>query len=89
MDFRSLYLVNQSYAILLRKRAVAEEIRDYKSISLLHSFCKLVAKVLATRLIPFMPHLVQPNQSAFIKGRAIHDSPRQHFSTLVAALVSC
>jgi hypothetical protein len=47
LDFRSFYLVNQSYTILLRKRATTEEIKDYRRISLLHSFNKLVTKVLS------------------------------------------
>jgi hypothetical protein len=54
----------------------AEEIKDYRHISLLLSFCKIVTKVLAMRLSPFMNQLVQPNQSTFIKGRAIHDNFR-------------
>jgi hypothetical protein len=74
LDFHSLYLVNQSYTILLWKRTAAEEISDYRLISLLHSFCKLVTKVLPVRLSPFMSSLVQPNQSAFIKGKAINDN---------------
>jgi hypothetical protein len=60
MDFSSLYLVNQSYTILLRKHVAAEEISD-RPISLLHNFCKLVTKVLVTRVSPFMPQLVQLN----------------------------
>jgi hypothetical protein len=76
LDFHSLYLVNQSYTILLRKHAAAEEIKDYRPISLFHSFCKLVTKVCIVRIGPFMSRLVQLNQSAFIKGRAIHDSFR-------------
>jgi hypothetical protein len=40
----------------------------------LHSFCKLVTKVLIVRVSPFMHQLVQPDQCAFIKGRVIHDN---------------
>jgi hypothetical protein len=29
---------------------------------------------LATRLKPFLDRIVSPNQSAFLKGRSIHDS---------------
>jgi hypothetical protein len=73
LDFRSLFLVNQSYTILFRKCATAEEIKDYRPISLMHSFCMLMTKVLAVRVSPFMNHLVQSNQSVFIKPRVIHD----------------
>jgi len=41
---------------------------------MVHSFGKLVSKILAIMLAPFMSQLVPPNQTAFIRGRAIHDS---------------
>ncbi|WVZ88994.1 hypothetical protein U9M48_035459 [Paspalum notatum var. saurae] len=41
---------------------------------MIHSFGKLVSKVLASRLAPFMKMLVAPNQTAFIRGRSILDS---------------
>jgi hypothetical protein len=81
LDFRSFYLVNQTYMILLRKKVDAEEVKDYRPISLIHSFNKLFAKALAVRLAPFMHELVWPNQSAFICGRAIHDNFRTMQST--------
>ncbi|KAF8731380.1 hypothetical protein HU200_016438 [Digitaria exilis] len=49
-------------------------IADYRPISLIHNFAKLVAKVLANRLAPFLHILVDINQSAFIKNRSIHDN---------------
>ncbi|WVZ49929.1 hypothetical protein U9M48_001244 [Paspalum notatum var. saurae] len=49
-------------------------VADYRPISLIHSFAKIISKVLALRLAPIMNSLVFPNQSAFIKGRSIHDS---------------
>jgi hypothetical protein len=75
LDARSLYLINQAYIVLLKKRE-ATEINDYRPISLIHSFAKLFTKVLATRLAPLMHQLVKPNQSAFIKGRVIHENYR-------------
>ena len=35
---------------------------------------KIVNKILALRLAPFLNELVAPCQSAFIKGRSIHDN---------------
>ena len=40
----------------------------------MHSVGKLVAKVLATRLAPHLSALIRNNQSAFIRGRSIHDN---------------
>jgi hypothetical protein len=48
--------------------------RDFRPISLIHSFAKLVTKLLANRLGPHLQELVAANQSAFVKGRSIHDN---------------
>ena len=40
-------------------------------ISVVHSFAKLVTKILANRLASKLDQLVSPNQSAFTKGRFI------------------
>jgi hypothetical protein len=82
LDTLSLYLLNQAYMILLRKKPDAEEIRDFRPISLIHSFGKLFTKVLATRLAPHMASLVLPNRSAFIRGRVIHDNFRSVQSSI-------
>jgi len=54
LDGRSLYLKNQAYIVLLKKKEFPAEISDYRPISLIHSFAKLFTKVLATRLAPLM-----------------------------------
>jgi hypothetical protein len=46
LDYR-IYLINQAYMILLHKKKDVTEVKDYLSISLIHSFSKLVAKVLS------------------------------------------
>ena len=74
LDGRSLYLVNQAYIILLRKKDDAARLGDFRPISLIHSFAKLFTKVLARRLAPHMNTLVRANQSAFISGRLIHEN---------------
>jgi hypothetical protein len=76
MDCRSLYLVNQAYLVLLKKKHDAREVKDYRPISLIHSFSKLATKVLAQRLASHMDSLVQPNQCAFIRGQSLHDNFR-------------
>ena len=74
LDGRSFYLVNQAFLILLRKKQDASSIGDFRPISLIHSFAKMLTKVLARRLAPHMKGLVMPNQSAFITTRLIHDN---------------
>lgn len=72
LDSRSFYLVN----VLLQKKQEAQDIRNYRPISLIHCFSKLFAKVLSIRVAPMLPTLVQLNQSAFIKGRLVQLSAR-------------
>jgi hypothetical protein len=45
-----------------------------KGISLVHSFAKLITKILAKRLVVRLDEMVSPSQSAFIKGRCIQDN---------------
>jgi hypothetical protein len=58
----------------LPKKEGAEAITDYRPISLIHAVTKIVTKVLALRLQPFMHRLISVCQSAFIKKRSIHDN---------------
>ena len=49
-------------------------VADFRPTSLIHSFIKLFTKVLAVRLAPHIDGLICTNQSAFIRGRVIHDN---------------
>jgi hypothetical protein len=73
-DISKLHLLNSAYVTLLPKKNEALEVTDFRPISLIHSFAKIVTKLLATRLAPRLPVLVSKNQSAFVKGRSIHDN---------------
>lgn len=66
--------LNGALITLIPKRADAISPADYRPISLIHSFGKLVAKTLANRLAPALHSLVDVNRSAFIKTRSIHDN---------------
>jgi hypothetical protein len=72
LDNYSLFLLNQAYMVLLCKKLVAEEIKDFRPISLIQCFSKLIAKLLSSKLTPHMHLLVRPNQSAFIRGCNTH-----------------
>lgn len=69
-----LHKLNGALITLLPKKPDARSPADYRPISLIHSFAKLLAKVLANRLAPYLQQLVAINQSAFIKTRSIHDN---------------
>ena len=70
-DFASL---NRASICLLPKKCPAASVGDFRPISLIHSFAKLLAKVLARRLSPFMGDLVSPAQTAFLRSRSIHEN---------------
>lgn len=76
LDSRSFFLLNDALMILLRKKLSPQGLRDYRPISLMHSFSKLFAKCLARRLAPRLAEIIASNQSAFVKGRSIHDNFR-------------
>lgn len=69
-----LKLLNTAYITLLPKTLDATQVKDYRPISLIRSFAKLVTKIMANRLAPLLPNLVSTNQSAFVRGRNIHDN---------------
>jgi hypothetical protein len=74
LDGHNFYLLNQYYMVFLRKKQNSVEVKDFLTISLIHSFSKLFAKVLSSRLAPHMNTLVMPNRSVFIRVWAIHDN---------------
>jgi hypothetical protein len=61
-------LLNSASVVLIEKKDVIDSIRDYRSINIMHSVVKLLAKTLANRLAPHLDKLVSHSQSAFIKG---------------------
>lgn len=73
-DFRNFRLLNSAYITLLPKKDEATEAKDFRPISLIHSFAKLIMKILANRLAGQLDSMVSKNQSAFIKGRFIQDN---------------
>ena len=70
----SLSLINTANVLLIPKKEGADEVGDFRPISLIHSFIKLISKTLALRLQPHMNAIVSTCQSAFIKRRSIHDN---------------
>jgi hypothetical protein len=73
-DNWKVWLLNFAYLTLIPKKDDAISAKDFHPISLIHSFAKLTTKILANRLAPLLDSLVTANQSAFIRGRCIHDN---------------
>lgn len=80
--FHSIYIhhcgalehINGAQVIPIPKTDVASEPKDFRPISLIHSFAKLFTKVLAIRMSDHIDKLIAPAQSAFIKKRCIQDN---------------
>ncbi|XP_028548227.1 uncharacterized protein LOC114578859 [Dendrobium catenatum] len=59
---------------LVPKRSHAENLQDFRPISLCNVFHKIIAKILATRMKNIMPDIIEINQAAFIPNRVISDN---------------
>jgi hypothetical protein len=66
--------LNNAIIVLLPKKTEASCPGDFRAITKIHSFAKIVSKVLALRLAPKLELLVDKNQNAFIKRRCIQDN---------------
>lgn len=69
-----LELLNNALVVLLPKKPDTEEPGDYRPITLVHSFGKIVSKLLSITLALHLDQLIAKNQNAFIKKWFIHDN---------------
>lgn len=74
LGYSRLQDLNSAHICLIPKKTDALKVEDFRPISLIHSFAKIIAKLLANRLAPKLGDLVSQSQSAFIRKRAIHDN---------------
>ena len=66
--------LNTTFLVLLPKKGGAEDLGDFRRISLLGGLYKLLAKVLANRLKRVIGKVVSSDQNAFVMGRQILDA---------------
>ena len=66
--------INSTFVALIPKKVGAEELTDFRPISLIGGVYKIIAKLLAERLKKVLHRLVDSQQMAFIKGRQIMDA---------------
>ncbi|GKB63832.1 RNA-directed DNA polymerase, eukaryota [Tanacetum coccineum] len=66
---------NSSFITLIPKVPNANMVKDFRPISLIGSLYKIIAKILANRLVTVLGTLVNETQSAFVADRQILDRP--------------
>lgn len=66
---------NTSFISLIPKRADPTTPKEYQPISLICCQYKVIAKLLANRLLTVLPYIISNTQSAYIKERQITDGP--------------
>ena len=64
-------LTQASISLILKKGKGAEECSSWRPISLLNADVKLLAKVMAGRLDPYLPGIISEDQTGFIRGRQL------------------
>ena len=68
--------------LLLKLGKSADKCWAYRPLSMINFDCKILANVLASRLLPLWPLLILPNQTRFIPGRTISNHPQGVFMAL-------
>lgn len=65
--------LNATFLTLIPKISSADELKDFRPISLMGSFYKLLAKTLERKLEMVLDGVLSQSQNAFVKGRQILD----------------
>ena len=66
--------INASFLVLIPKKGGAEDLKDFRPISLMGSLYKLFAKVLANKLKKVVGKIDSKSQNAFVEERQILDA---------------
>lgn len=70
----SIERLNNTNIILLPKGKHQATLVKYKPISLYNTIYKILAKLLCSRLVQILPHLITENQCTFLKNRSPVDN---------------
>lgn len=69
-----LTALNHTFIALIPKSRHPFKVEQFRPISLCNVIYKVISKILANRLKPFLCSLISPLQMAFVKDRNIHDN---------------
>jgi len=64
----------QGLIVCLPKNIPPRRIEDYRPITLLNADYKILSRIIANRLLPCLPTIIQPGQHCGIRGRSIFDT---------------
>jgi hypothetical protein len=70
----TLKYINKGMITLIPKSGDHSKMGNWHPITLLGSIYKILAKTLAKRIQEFLPLMIRPNQTGFVKGRNILDN---------------
>ena len=65
---------NSTFLALIPKEVNHESFERFRPISLCNASYKILAKILANKLKPFLGSLISPQQGVFVKGRHLIDN---------------
>ena len=66
--------LNHTFLTLIPKIHSPRKVSDFRPISLSNVLYNIIAKLLANRLKPLLPHLISETQGAFLSKRIITDN---------------
>ena len=81
--------INHTFITLIPKVKNLEKVFEFRAISLCNVIYKIVSKVIANRLKPFLNNIISETQNAFTASRLITDNILIAFGTLHHMKTSC
>ena len=73
---------NEGWMCPIYKKKEADDIANYRPITVLNTDYKILTKAIATRLTDIAPSIIHPDQAGFIRGRSIFDQIDQITTTI-------
>ena len=90
LNFGSLLKsINHTFITLIPKVKNPEKVSEFRPISLCNVIYKIVSKVIANKLKPFLNNIISETQSAFTAGKLITDNIMIAFESLHHMKTSC